>query len=201
MIQIARALRRFHLIDAEADEHGTHEVLRVPEGLSYLVTGPAAGGPRIVPESAAASAGSSFPKGTCSVILEPIARQGELVLLMVLSSAQPPVVINGVTAGRVATLRQGDVIQLDDGRHAFHVAMHLHSVIGRAPKDRADDLCLTCHRTLDRDIVLICSVCGHAQHCDTSGDAKARNCILSDTCPSCKTTLHTDGHTAVPEDL
>ena len=201
MIQIARVLRQFQLIDAEADDHGTHEVLRVPEGLSYLVIGPAAGGPRIVPESAAASADPSCPDGTCSVILEPIARQGELVLLMVLSPAQPPVVINGVTAGRVATLRQGDVIQLDDGRHAFHVALHLHSVIGRAPKDRADDLCLTCHRTLDRDIVLICSVCGHAQHCDTSGDEKARNCILSDTCPSCKTTLHTDGHTALGEDL
>ncbi len=197
MIQIASALRQFHLIDAEADDHGRHEVLRVPEGLSYLVTGVAAGGPRLVPDSAATSAA----EGTCGVILEPIARQRELCLLMVVSPAQQPVLINGVTAGRVATLREGDVVQLDDGRHTFHVALHLHSVIGRAPKERADELCLTCHRTLDHDIVLICSVCGQAQHCDTSGDANARNCILSTTCPSCKTTIHTDGYTALPEDL
>ena len=197
MIQIASALRQFHLIDAEADEHGTHEVLRVPEGLSYLVTGDASGGPRLVADSEAAS----VAKVTRGVILEPISRQRELVLLMVLSPGQQPVLINGVTAGRVATLREGDVVQLDGGRQTFHVALHLHSVIGRAPQERADELCLTCHRALDNDIVLICSVCGKAQHCDTSGDAGARNCILSSTCPSCRTTIHTDGYTALPEDL
>jgi len=197
MIQIASALRQFRLIDAEADDHGKHGVLRVPEGLSYLVTSDASGGPRLVPDSEAAS----VPEVARGVILEPISRQRKPVLLMVLSAAHQPAAINGVTAGRVATLREGDVVQLDGGRYTFHVALHLHSVIGRAPKEQADELCVTCRRTLDNDIVLICSVCGQAQHCDTSGDAGARNCILSNTCPSCKTTIHTDGYTAMPEDL
>ena len=197
MIQTASALRQFHLIDAESDGHGTHGVLRVPEGLSYLVAGDARGGPRLVPGSAS----DSTRDAAGAVILEPIVRQRELVLLMVLSPAQQPVAINGVAAGRVATLREGDVVQLDGGKHTFHVAVHLHSVIGRAPKDRADELCLLCRRSLDNDIVFICSVCGHALHYDTSGDADARNCILSSACPSCKTTIHTDGYTALPEDL
>lgn len=193
MIQTATALRQFHLIDAEPDDHGRHGVLRVPEGLSCLVTGDTATGPRLVPDSAPGDPGG--------VILEPIVRQRELILLMVVSPAQRPVLINGAPAGRVASLREGDVVQLDDGEHTFHVVLHLHSVIGRAPKERANELCLTCHRMLDDDIVFICSVCGNALHCDTSGDPKARNCMLSNACPSCKTAVHTDGYTALPEDL
>ena len=85
MIKIATSLREFHLIEAAADNNARHKVLRVPEGLSYLVTGDAANGPRLVPET----------EGINGVILEPIARQREMVLLVVVSAAQQPVSING----------------------------------------------------------------------------------------------------------
>jgi hypothetical protein len=118
------------------------------------------------------------------VLLEPVARQRELFLLAV-SPPDRPILVNGASAGHLVALREGDVVELGEYRQVFHLAMHVRSVIGRAPDELADEPCVICRRELGTSVVFICSGCGHAVHFDTSDGQDALNCMLSDACPSC----------------
>jgi hypothetical protein len=193
MIQTASTRRQFHLIDAEGNG-GDRLLLRVPDGVSQFVSDDE--GARLVPDGG----GSGGGRAAGAVLLEPVARQRELFLLAV-SPPDRPILVNGASAGHLVALREGDVVQLGEHRQVFHLAMHVRSVIGRAPDELADERCVICRRELGTTVVYICCGCGHAVHFDTSDGQDALNCMLSDACPSCQSPISTDGYNALPEDL
>ncbi len=192
MTQTASANRTFHLLDTEPDGGIDTRVLEVPEGLSRLVTGGDDATPRLLPDGAAGAAGG--------VVLEPITRDRQM-LLLVASQPGRPIRVNGATVGRLAAVRETDVIQVGRGGRRFHVAVHVHSVIGRAPKSLAAESCVICHCPIEDAIVYLCSVCGRAVHHDTGEGSDAKECLLSKNCPSCQSAVLTNGYTALPEDL
>ena len=192
MTQTATAKRTFHLLDTEPAGGIETRVLEVPEGLSRLVTGDDDTTPRLLPDSASGAAEG--------VVFEPITRHREM-LLMVASAPCIPIRVNGATVGRVVAVRETDVIQLGSGGRRFHVAVHVHSVIGRAPKTLAGESCVICHCLIEDAIVYLCSVCGLAVHHDTGDGPNAKDCLLSNNCPSCQSAVLTNGYTALPEDL
>lgn len=199
MIQTASTRRQFHLIDAEGND-GDRLLLRVPDGVSHLVTGSDGAAPQLLPDGVGAW-GAWGAGGTAGgVLLEPVARQRELFLLVV-SPPDRPILVNGASAGHLVALQEGDVVQLDENRQVFYLAMHVRSVIGRAPEELADEPCVVCRRELGDSVVYICCGCGHAVHCDTGDGQDALNCMLSDACPSCQAPVRTDGYNALPEDL
>ena len=196
MVQTATANRTFHLLDSEPAGDGETRVLPVPDGLSILDMGPGTGGddttPRLLPDRAAGAAGG--------VVLEPITRHREM-LLLVASEHGHSIRVNGATVGRLAAVRETDVIQIGPGGRRLHVAVHVHSVIGRAPETVAGESCVICRCRIEDAIVYLCSVCGHAVHHDTGGGPNAKDCLLSNNCPSCQSAVLTSGYAALPEDL
>ncbi len=174
MVQTATARREFHLLSTEPAGGGETGVLRVPDGISRVIA--------------------------ADVVTEPITRQREM-LLLIASTNGNPVRVNGATVGRLAVVRETDVVQLGQGGRCFHVAVHVHSVIGRAPETLADETCVICHRRFGDAIVYLCSICGHAVHHDTGDGPNADDCMLSNNCPSCQSAVRTDGYAALPEDL
>ena len=190
MIQTAFTRRQFHLIDAEGNGDD-RLLLRVPDGISQLVSDD--DGARLVPDGGGGGAAGA-------VVLEPVERQREMFLLAV-SPPDRPILVNGASAGHLVALREGDVVQLGEYRQVFHLAMHVRSVIGRAPDELADEPCVICRRKLGTTVMYICCGCGHAVHFDTSDGQDALNCVLSDACPSCQSPIRTDGYNALPEDL
>ncbi len=192
MIQTASANRMFHLLDTEPARGLDTRVLQVPEGISRLVTGGDDTTPRLLPDGAAGAAGG--------VVLEPVTRNREM-LLLVASQPGKPIRVNGATVGRLAVVRETDVIQVGRGGRRFHVAVHVHSVIGPAPRTLAAESCVICHCPIQDAIVYVCSVCGHAVHHDTGDGPNAKDCLLSRNCPSCQSAVLTNGYAALPEDL
>jgi hypothetical protein len=191
MVRTASASRQFHLIDAEPAGGVEGRVLRVPDGLSrLLVDGDDT--PRLLPDGAAGTAGG--------VVIEPITRHREMLLLIV-SNRGEAIRVNGATVGRLAAVREMDVVQLGESGRWFHVVVHASSVKGPAPASRINEACVLCKRPLGESVVYICSVCGNAVHCDTGEGVGRFNCMLSDTCPSCQAPVLTDGYTALPEDV
>ena len=173
MIPTATANRTFHLLDTEPAGGGETRVLPVPAGISRLVTG---------------------------AVLEPITRQRQM-LLLVASEGRRPIRVNGATVGRVAAVREMDVIQVGCGGRRFDVAVYVRSVIGRAPVTLAGETCVICHCPIEDAVVYLCSICGHAVHHDAGDGPDARDCLLSKNCPSCQSAVLTDGYTALPEGL
>ena len=196
MVKTATANRTFHLVDTEPAGGGEVRVLEVPEGLSRLDMGSVTGGddtiPRLLPDPARGAADG--------VVLEPITRHREM-LLLVASEHINPIRVNGATVGRFAAVREMDVIQIGPGGRRFRVAVHVHSVIGRAPKTLAGDSCVICHCPIEDAIVYLCSVCGLAVHHDTGDGPNAKDCLLSNNCPSCQSAVLTSGYTTLPEDM
>ncbi len=192
MPQTATANRTFHLLDTEPAGDVETRVLPVPEGLSRLVIGGDDTTPRLLPDGATGAAGG--------VVLEPITRHREM-LLLVASAPGIPIRVNGATVGRLAAVREMDVIQVGRGGRRFYIAVHVHSVIGQAPKTLAGASCVICHCPIQDAIVYLCCVCGHAVHHDTGDGPDAKDCLLSHNCPSCQSAVLTDGYTALPEDL
>ena len=95
MVLTASTCRQFHLIDAEGNG-GRRSILRVPDGMSRLITGRDGTAPRLLPEGAAGAAGG--------VLLEPVAWQRDLLLLIV-SPPDRPLLVNGASAGRLSRPR------------------------------------------------------------------------------------------------
>lgn len=189
MVQTAIASRQLHLIDAEPAGGEQRRVLRIPEGLSRLRwRGDDAF--ELVPD------GASAPD---DVVVEPVTRHRELRLLI----AAPPgttLRVNGAAVGRVAAAGETDVVQIGDGGRGLLVAVYVRSVIGTAPEARAEERCIVCKRPLGEAVVYICSVCGHAVHCDAAGGEPAGGCMLSRNCASCQTPVRTQGYATLPED-
>jgi hypothetical protein len=192
MIQTATANRTFHLLDLEPAGGGEPRVLPVPEGVSRLVTGGDDTTPRLLPDQG--------PDAVGGVVLEPITRHREMLLLVV-SEPGKPIRVNGTTVGRLAAVREMDVIQVGRGGRRFDVAVHVHSVIGTAPERLAGETCVICHSPIGDAIVYLCSICGLAVHHDTGDGPDNRDCLLSNNCPSCQSAVLTDGYTALPEGL
>lgn len=191
-IQTATANRTFHLLDTEPAGGGETRVLPVPEGISRLVTGGDNTAPRLVPNTAAGAVGG--------VVLEPITRQREM-LLLVATEPGKTIRVNGAAVGRLAAVREMDVIQVGRGGRRFDVTVHVHSVIGRAPERLAGETCVICHGPIGDAVVYLCSICGHAVHHDTDAGPHAKDCLLSNNCPSCQSAVVTDGYTTISEDL
>ncbi|MEE8458335.1 MAG: RING-H2 finger protein [Phycisphaerales bacterium] len=192
MIQTATANRKFHLLDTEPAGGGETRVLPVPEGISRLVMGGDDTTPRLLP--------ALGPDAVGGVVLEPITRHREM-LLLVASEPGKPIRVNGATVGRLAAVREMDVIQVGHGGRRFDVAVHVHSVIGRAPERLAGETCAICHCPIEDAVVYLCSICGHAVHHDTGDGPNAKDCLLSNNCPSCQSAVLTEGYTALPEGL
>jgi hypothetical protein len=192
MIQTATANRKFHLLDTEPAGDGETRVLPVPEGISRLVTGGDNTTPRLLPAPAPGVAGG--------VVLEPITRHREM-LLLIASGDDKPIRVNGVTVGRLAAVRELDVIQVGRGGRRFDIAVHVHSVVGRAPDLLAAETCVICHCPIEDAVVYLCSICGHAVHHDAGNGPDARDCLLSKNCPSCQSPVLADGYTELTKGL
>ena len=178
------ATLQFVLLFAEP-KRDSLQALPVPEGPSFLLTGPRRRNPRLAPAHKARPA-------VGSITLEPVELQRCPYLLMLhpVDHSAPRVHHNGQRAWPVTLLRVGDEVHV--GGQALFVSSQRSQAIFPPEQSHLGVKCPLCTLEIGKQTLVFACGCGVLMHCeDDRWPAQQRlECArLASVCPNCQQTI------------